>query len=178
MKFMVRQALPEDAPGIASVQVESWKTTYAGIVPDAFIASLTVAEQTLRWQEPLVARSASIFVAEDQSGIFGFAAGGAHREALGDYDTELYAIYLFRDRQQQGAGRALVGAVAEALRAQGFHRMLVWVLEQNPAVEFYSHLGAIEVAQKFIEIGGVSLPELALGWPTLEIAVPKVGRAL
>jgi len=178
MKFTIRQALPEDAPGIAFVQVESWKTTYAGIVPDAFIASLTIAEQEPRWEERLISGNVSIFTAEDDSGVFGFAAGGTLREALGDYDAELYAIYLIESRQQQGAGRALVGMVAEALRSQGFHSMLVWVLEQNPAVKFYRHLGAVEISRQFIEIGGVSLPELSFGWPTLEIATPKVEQPL
>jgi hypothetical protein len=44
----------------------------------------------------------------------------------------------------------------------------VWVLEKNPAVGFYSRLGGSPIAQKKIEIGGVELQEIALGWPSLE----------
>jgi hypothetical protein len=45
-------------------------------------------------------------------------------------------------------------------------------LEQNPATTFYKHLGAVEVAQKRIEIGGASLQELALGWTSLRELAP------
>jgi hypothetical protein len=45
--------------------------------------------------------------------------------------------------------------------------MLVWVLEQNPAVRFYEKTGAEHLMSKQIEIGGVSLSELGLGWPDL-----------
>jgi len=50
--------------------------------------------------------------------------------------------------------------------------MLLWVLAQNPATSFYKHLGAIELAQKQIEIGGASLQELALGWTSLRSLAP------
>jgi hypothetical protein len=46
--------------------------------------------------------------------------------------------------------------------------MLVWVLEDNPAVSFYEHLGAVRVARKSIVIGGRELPEIALGWAQLD----------
>jgi hypothetical protein len=49
--------------------------------------------------------------------------------------------------------------------------MLVWVLEQNPAVRFYEKTGAEHLMSKQIEIGGISLTELALGWPDLRRSI-------
>jgi hypothetical protein len=46
--------------------------------------------------------------------------------------------------------------------------MLVWVLEQNPSVSFYERLGAVQIARKFVDIGGVHHQELAFGWPSLD----------
>jgi hypothetical protein len=46
--------------------------------------------------------------------------------------------------------------------------MAVWALEANPAVQFYKRLGAVPLARKFINIGGKDLPDLALGWPSLD----------
>ena len=43
----------------------------------------------------------------------------------------------------------------------------MWVLEQNPALRFYEKTGAEHLMRKQIEIGGVFLSELALGWPDL-----------
>jgi len=168
MNLTIRKAKIEDAGSIAHVQVETWKTTYAGIVSDVFLASLNKEDRMRSWQEQILADSISIFLAEDETGIFGFVAGGAVREKLDDYDAELYAIYLLRERQRQGVGRILGLALAYALQARGFTSMLVWVLEQNPSMSFYERLGAVQVARKIIDIGGASLQELAFGWPSLD----------
>jgi ribosomal protein S18 acetylase RimI-like enzyme len=168
MNLTIRRAKIEDAGAIAHVQVESWKTTYAGIVSDVFLTSLNKQERTQSWQEQILADNIALLVAEDETGIFGFAAGGEVRERLDDYDAELYAIYLLRERQKQGAGRTLCLTLASALQTRGFTSMLVWVLEQNPSVSFYERLGAVQIARKVINIGGADLQELAFGWPSLD----------
>jgi len=168
MNLTIRRAKIEDAAAIAHVHVESWKTTYAGIVSDVFLASLNKEVRTQSWQEQILAANISILVAEEETGIFGFAAGGEIREKLDDYDAELYAIYLLRERQRQGLGRTLVIALASAMQTTGFSSMLVWVLEQNPSVSFYERLGAVQIARKVINIGGADLQELAFGWPSLD----------
>jgi L-amino acid N-acyltransferase YncA len=167
MNLTIRKAKIEDAGSIAHVQVESWKTTYVGIVPDVFLASLNQEDRMRSWREQILADNISIFVAEDETGIFGFVAGGEIREKL-DYDAELYAIYLLRERQREGVGRTLGLALASALQSKGFMSMIVWVLEQNPSVSFYERLGAVQVARKIINIGGADLEELASGWPSLD----------
>lgn len=168
MNLAIRKADIEDAAAIARVQVESWKTTYAGIVSEVFLASLNQEDRMRSWQEQILAGNVTIFVAEDQGEIFGFAAGGEARENLDKYDAELYAIYLLRERQSQGVGKTLSLALAFALREKGFTSMLVWVLEQNPSVSFYQRLGAVQIARKVINIGGADLQELAFGWPSLD----------
>jgi hypothetical protein len=50
---LVRAAKEQDASAIAHVHVQSWLTTYSGIVPDDYLASLNEAERVL-----LVARLA------------------------------------------------------------------------------------------------------------------------
>jgi ribosomal protein S18 acetylase RimI-like enzyme len=177
MNLTIRKADIEDAAAIAHVHVESWKTTYAGIVSDDFLASLNKEVRTQSWQEQILTANISILVAEDETGIFGFAAGGKIREKLDDYDAELYAIYLLRERQKQGAGRTLCLTLASALQTKGFTSMIVWVLEQNPSVSFYQRLGAVQIARKVINIGGADLQELALGWPSLDRLIAAGDRA-
>jgi L-amino acid N-acyltransferase YncA len=172
MNIIIRPARVEDAPAIAHVHIESWKTTYAGIVPATFLASLDIEARTRMWHEELTTGRPIVFVAEAESRIFGFVCGGPLREALDTYDAELYAIYLLQAQQQQGIGRLLIHTLATALRERNFTSMVLWVLEQNPATSFYKHLGAVEVAQKQIEIGGTSLQELALGWTNLRQLAP------
>lgn len=171
MQLMIRRAEVSDAAGIALVQVDSWRATYAGIVPDTFLAAMDVASRAESWKTRLAAESAATFVAKDESGTFGFISGGQLREAVGDYDAELYALYLLPGRWRQGVGRTLTQTLSRTLHAQGLRSLLVWVLEQNPAVGFYRHLGATQVARKSISIGGVDLPEIALGWPALNLLI-------
>ncbi len=162
----IRIAEVRDAAAIAHVHVESWLTTYEGIVPKKYLASLNEAERVPTWQEWL-ARDIDVFIAEVEGEVVGFAGGGAIREPLEAYDAELYAIYLLEKVQGRGVGSALLSTVAEALVGKGHTSMLAWVLAQNPAVRFYEKTGAEHLMSKPIEIGGASLIELALGWPDL-----------
>jgi len=165
MNATIRQAGPTDAAAIARVQVESWRTTYKDIVPDAYLAALDPEASAASYLTPLANSDILTLLVEDAAGIFGFIAGGAIREALDTYDAELYMIYLLAGRQQQGTGRKLIQRLASELQTRGFQSMAVWALEQNSAVSFYKRLGAIPVTRKIVEIGGASLPDLALGWP-------------
>lgn len=168
MDFTVRPATVEDAKAIAVVQVEGWRSTYGGIVPDAYLAAMDVESRTESWKEPLGSSEVVSLVAEDAAGVFGFVCGGKIREEIMTYDGELYAIYLLKDRQRHGAGRTLACTLAEVLRQRGLKSMVVWVLEENRrAVAFYQGLGAVQIVQKMTDIGGAELSDLCLGWADL-----------
>jgi L-amino acid N-acyltransferase YncA len=162
----IRVAEVRDATAIAHVHVQSWLTTYKGIVPEEYLASLNEAERVPLWQDWLT-REIGIFVAEIEGKIIGFAGGGAIREPLNAYDSELYTLYLLKEAQGRGIGKALLEAVISDLVQKGYKSMLVWVLEQNPAIRFYEKTSAQYITSKQIEIGSVQLPEAALGWPDL-----------
>ena len=164
--FSVRQAREEDAEAIAHVHVQSWRTSYVGIVPDAYLNSLDELLRVKLWQEWLKG-GALVLVAEREGQVVGFAHGGANREALEDCDAELYSIYLLREAQGRGIGTRLLRATAEELMERGFRSMALWVLERNPARNFYEKMGARFAASKVIEIGGARLMEVAYIWGDL-----------
>lgn len=167
--MQIRRATPEDAPRIAWVHLESWKTTYPGIIPQTYIDGLKIENGIRNWQERLTgADSHAVFVAEDEAGIFGFAAGGAIVHPVEGFDGEMGAIYLLASHQKHGAGAALTRQIARALVESGFRSMAVWVLKANPSRPFYERMGGELVAEQGIEIGGVTLPEVAYGWKDVE----------
>ena len=45
----IRPAAEGDAAGIARVHVRSWQEAYAGIVPEAYLASLDADQRTSEW---------------------------------------------------------------------------------------------------------------------------------
>ena len=109
-----------------------------------------------------------VYVAEDEDAqIIGFASGGPEREADPLYDGELYAIYLLQQNQRRGIGRQLTLTIAKHLQQQGFSAMKVWLLAGNPARNFYEALGGQDAGRKEITISGVTLSEVAFGWPDI-----------
>lgn len=167
----IREARLEDAEAIARVHVASWKTTYPGLVPQAHLDALRVEDGIVRWQERLDGHGPLTLVAEDEAGVFGFASGGAMLHPVDGFDGELAAIYLLASHQGRGAGAKLVREIARGLRGQGFRSMVVWALRENPACGFYERMGGVRVAEQPIEIGGLTLPEVAFGWREIETLI-------
>lgn len=163
----VREALPGDAEGIARVHVDSWRTTYKGIVSESVLQNLSTEQRAENWRRGIGKNP--LYVAEDESGrIVGFATGGKERTGNYEADGELYAIYLLQDVQGQGIGKKLTQLIAYDLKEQGFTSMLVWVLEQNPSKKFYESLGGQPVDEAMIEIGGEDFKEIAYYWDNIE----------
>jgi GNAT superfamily N-acetyltransferase len=169
----VREARQEDAAAIARVHVDSWRTSYRGIVPEAFLASMSYEDFENHWRgwlrgvgDPRWAYR----VAELPSGrIVGFASGGPQQgSAYSDYAGELYALYLLREHQRAGIGRRLFGSVARGLAEGGNASLLAWVLARNPSRRFYEAVGGKLLGSQEIEIGGTRLEEVAYGWPAIE----------
>lgn len=166
----IRPALVSDADGIARMHVESWRSSYKGIISEDYLASISETGRADRWRENLSAQNPKtcIFVAEDTNRhIVGVASGGSQRDPNLDYDGELYAIYLLEMVQGRGLGSRLLYAVKNHLVTNGYKSMLVWVLEDNPSRKFYEALGGKYVSQKTITIGNQELIEFAYGWRDL-----------
>jgi L-amino acid N-acyltransferase YncA len=168
--MLIRPATPADVPAIARINVDSWRAAYCGIVADAVLDSLSYADHEDRWQLRVQENTqAIILVAEQENGqIAGYIMGGKERTGDPVYDAELYAIYLDPTCTRQGIGTQLTRALARALRAKGFHSLLVWVFADNSARHFYTALDGQYVRDATITVGGVPLPECAYGWPNIE----------
>ena len=168
MGIRIRAAVPVDAGSITRVHIDTWRSSYAGIVPDEHLAGLSYSDREPVWVQILTSDRPSQcnFVAETDGGeIIGFAGGGPEREGDQVYRGELYAIYLLEAHQRRGVGRRLACAVARGLLSTGLDSMLLWVLEDNhSARRFYESLGGVPVGRKTIEIGGAALIEVSYGW--------------
>ena len=168
--MLIRAAALTDAAAIARVHVDSWRTTYAGMVPADYLAKLSYAQREQFWHNILAnpTPSGCVYVAAHATGeILGFASGGPERSGDMVYRGELYAIYLLARYQRQGLGRHLTMAVAQRLLQCGLASMLVWVLAANPGRAFYAALGGQLVYEKNVTIGAAQLLEVAYGWPDL-----------
>lgn len=104
----IRPATVNDAPAIAHISIDTWRSAYAGIVPADFLDSLSYAERTEQMRQHLANFSAEdgfLLVAEDAHGKgIGFASGGA---IVADQPGcgEIYTLYVFYPTAK---GKALV----------------------------------------------------------------------
>jgi GNAT superfamily N-acetyltransferase len=176
-EIILRPAAPADAAAIAQVRVDSWRTTYKGMIPEAYLAAMKVDESAALWEKILTAgpNATSVFVAADANGIVGFASGNMLAEPKQGLDAELSAVYLVHAAQRAGIGQRLVATVAAAQRAHGAKGLIAWVISGNKAARaFYEKLGAEFLIEQGFTWDGMDLLEVGYGWRNLDALVASV----
>jgi ribosomal protein S18 acetylase RimI-like enzyme len=165
----VRAASADDAPAIARVHRESWRTTYGGILPLAVIASHAGDKSEGRWRNRLTVAGAgeATWLAERGGSVVGFASCGDARHKLEGLEAEIYALYVLQAEQRRGVGRELVRACARHFVLNGHFGFYLWVLKANRARMFYEALGGQEIGQKSERLGLHSFSEVAYAWHDL-----------
>jgi L-amino acid N-acyltransferase YncA len=156
---LIREATEAEARAIAEVHVRSWQVAYAELLPDEFLASLSVDARAEQRREQIRARHGKVWVAEEENTVIGFATAGPSRDREGV--GELYAIYLLPEYVGKGIGRELMSTAESYLRHERFREAELWVLKGNERAErFYRSAGwAKDGVQKAEAFEGVMLEE-------------------
>ena len=162
--FTIRPARPGDARGIARLDVETWRTTYAGVLSTAYLVGLSERRREAGWRGVILREPRDVRVAVGSNGvILGFGSCGPNR---GDrsFTGEVFTLYVAPDWQNRGIGRRLLIALFRRLVAAGRRSAILWVLRENPSRFFYERLGAQQVSRKPIAVGGYLLTGLSVGF--------------
>lgn len=137
----LRTADPRDAEGIAAIynhEVEHESSTFD-------LVTRTIDEQRA-W---IAARSGafSVIVADDAvHGIVGFAALSTYRDRAGYRTTVEDSVYVRRDQQRRGIGRALLAQLVDVARDSGFHTMIARIESRSHAsIELHQAVGFVHV---------------------------------
>lgn len=157
----IRRADPGDAAAVADVHVASWRGAYAGIVPDAYLASLDVDGRAEAWRANLTGSRATTWVALSGSRTLGFATlGPARDEDAEPGDLELYAIYLDPEAWGLGVARDLMRTVL--LEVPPGVPLSLWVIADNErAQHFYRRHGfQPDGVERLEELGGADIAEV------------------
>lgn len=165
----MRAATAADAPAIARVHQESWRTTYGGILPAAVIAEMAGRKSEEIWQRRLEspAPGYATWVAESGGSIVGFASCGPARHRLQGLEAEVYALYVLQEHQRRGIGAALLAECARHFVRHGLFGFYLWALKANRARLFYEALGGASVGEKSERLGQHSFLEVAYAWHDL-----------
>lgn len=175
----IRRARPGDALAIGEIHAAVWRSGYAGILPDAYLASLSAQRLAGFYQRAILDRREghAVFVAAaENAGVVGFASGGRARRS-GIAEGEVETLYLLEDWRERGAGRRLMRAMGAHLRAIGCRSAMLWVLHDNPTRWFYRRLGGKEVAHEDIRVGGATVRQAAYLWNPIEVLLAATAPA-
>lgn len=151
---------------MARVRVETWRSAYAGILPQDYLDNqISVAETSERWEQTLwLTPSRFSYLAEADRKVVGIALGGPEQTGNPVYDGEVYVLYVLPDYQGRGIGRGLLSACARELLGKQIDNLLIWVLARNPYRRFYERAGGKPARRKVIIIAGTHLMEVGYGW--------------
>lgn len=179
----VRPAKLEDAATLARVYVETWRDTYAGILPDQMLVGMSDVRHAAAWTHELRTgdRFSDTLAAElPNDGIVGLSTVGATRRGGPDSFVdggEVYRLYVSPAFQNHGIGRALMLASFDWMLARKLGAAMVWVVAQNPSRFFYERLGGIRLGERTEHMGGTAVHELAYGWPDLREARDRLATS-
>ncbi|MGA3108448.1 MAG: GNAT family N-acetyltransferase [Candidatus Bathyarchaeia archaeon] len=172
MTICVRKAITSDAPGIAKVHVDTFRTTYHGIYPDEFLSNMSYDRALHIWETTHLIPSSqnAVYVAEDEPRhIVGFAICGPDRDNDLLYKGEVIGLYVLQKMQRRGIGKQLMLAAVQDLKCRSFGSMLVWVLADNPSRRFYEKFGGEHVQTRDIIVGGKSFKKFGYAWKSLDL---------
>lgn len=173
--MQIRRADSEDAAGIAKVHVDSWRTTYKGIIPEDFLNNLSYEQRTELWKNNIAREDNHIVVAVNNEGkIIGFADAWKRESNTAEHSSDLTSIYLLEENQRKGIGRKLLHELFLHFKRIGIETVFVEVLEGNKTQYFYEYYGAKLVEKKQIKLAGKTLNELIYVWDDVDEVIKKI----
>jgi len=168
----VRPARPDDAGEIGRIQVATWRTAYATILPAAVLESLSETEAAAAWAAAISSPPSPrhhVLVAQEQEWLVGFVAlGPADEVEDGEPDaatTVAVAPILVEPRWgRRGHGSRLLAAAVDHARADGMTRAVAWIPESDtPSREFLLSAGwAPDGLVRALDTGAGELREIRL----------------
>jgi len=170
LDYAISPAGPADADELGRVHVRSWRETYPGLLPQAYLNRMSPRLHARRFHQELMrAKPGQVtLIAEGVEGAVGYAHGALLTGPGRAADAEVQTLYVLRAAQRAGVGRALLAACARVLKAQGAASLMLFVLSRNePARRFYERLGGEAFAEVASHGWGEGVTETAYRWPDI-----------
>jgi GNAT superfamily N-acetyltransferase len=133
----VRPARPEDAERVARVQLSTWRTAYADLLPAQAldVPEVQAAALWLGAVESPPTPTHRLLVAMERDDLVGFATSGPADDAAGA--VELLTLLVEPRWGRRGHASRLVAASVESWRADGFATAVTWAWERDPATRSF-----------------------------------------
>jgi GNAT superfamily N-acetyltransferase len=137
-----RLAWPDDAAAIVRVQLDAWRTVYAGVIPSAELDALDPEELTTSWTRTISAPKDArmrVLVALERADLRGFALVHPSYDPDSDQvaDGEVGEFVVGPAHQRAGHGSRLLQAAMDTLVADKFTRAVWWVTASDDALRAF-----------------------------------------
>jgi ribosomal protein S18 acetylase RimI-like enzyme len=145
MSIIIRPALVTDRDAVTQLHITSSQATYAGILPDDFLANTMPNQKIALWGERFTRlddrEAMTITVASAPSGFAGFAC--FLFDPADDWGAYLHNLYVAPAHMRQGLARRMWLAALDSFpTAFGERPVSLHALERNkPACALYDRLG-------------------------------------
>ncbi len=161
MAFFLRPAGLDDIAAIKNIAFETWPVAYGGIISQAQIVYMldmmySLSALTMQIEHKHHCFLLALAHTESQNAI-GFAS--YELNCRQSSKAKLHKLYCLPSEQGQGAGKALVQAVAKIATESAQTALTLNVNKSNKARDFYSNLGFQVVGLEDIDIGNGFLME-------------------
>lgn len=155
--YEIQLAGPQHVEQIADLYIRNWKTAYQGLISQDYLDAMTLSDAIAKWSDYLKQPNHGIFIVMEDgpqdggpgsvdqpaappklAGFVGFKP--YHRIENCIY---VYSLHVEEEYRGKGIGTALVNAIAERGRREGYPRMGVCVVVGNEnARRLYARMGA------------------------------------
>ncbi|ANY08387.1 GNAT family N-acetyltransferase [Pseudonocardia sp. HH130630-07] len=163
----VRPATDDDVDSIVAIQDRTWRTAYAGLLPEAAFDGLTSEAARSHWRDAVHAGDDfHLLVAVEGAETVGFCAAARYSGGDGRSIAEISALLVEPRWGRRGHGGRLLAAAATALRESGSQTGRAWLPETDTASRgFYARAGwAPDGAARTLDTGsGGTLREVRVG---------------
>jgi predicted N-acetyltransferase YhbS len=159
----VRPARPSDAAEIGRIQVETWRTGYASILPGAVLDGLSVEQATTSWSQALTNPPSSrhrVLIAQEAQWSVGFVAVTPDED-----DSVAFGPLLVEQRWgRRGHGSRLLAAAVDTSRVDGAARAVAWLPEADDVSRlFFGSAGwAADGYARVLDTGAGELREIRI----------------
>lgn len=164
----LRDATAADAAAIAALHVASWRASYRGAMPDAYLGEPLAAEKQALWDGYFAdpPPQGAVLCAEQAGRLVGFGSAAPDPAlAAGAYLSALHTAPGFYGR---GTGRRLIAALARRMMAAGMRQLWLFVHEGNAgAIRLYERLGAARGLTHRVVEAGFACDDHAYHWGDL-----------
>jgi len=164
----IRTATAADLEAIAALHVQSWRTAYRGVLPDAFLDGPIEDDRTGHWHELMegLGDERTVLVSDAEDGLAGFVSVAPSSEV--GFDSYIEHIHVRPDMKGAGIGRRLLAEAVDRLIAMGCGSAYLLVFTGNSeAIRFYERLGGETVPFGMEDMAGARIPRSRVGWDNL-----------